>query len=83
VASPVGADELLGMASALMPRGTASILASVVPVNDAATAPLMVAFHERLRAGLSFGEALLAIRTAVDRDPTATATALSFVALGR
>ena len=83
VASPVGADELLGMASALMPLGTASILASVVPVNDAATAPLMVAFHERLRAGLSFGEALLSIRTTVGRDPTATATALSFVALGR
>jgi CHAT domain len=83
VASPVGADELLGMASALMPLGTASILASVVPVNDAATAPLMVAFHERLRAGLSFGEALLAIRTAVGRDPTATATASYFGALGR
>jgi CHAT domain len=41
VASSVGANELLGMASALMPLGTASILASVVPVNDAATAPLM------------------------------------------
>jgi hypothetical protein len=83
VAARVGADELLGMVSALVPLGTASVLASVVPVNDAATARVMVAFHDRLRAGRSFAEALLAVRTAANDDPVAAATALSFVALGR
>jgi len=83
VAAPVGADELLGMTSVLVPRGTASILASVVPVNDVATAPVMVAFHNHLRAGLPFDEALLAVRTAANQDPVEVATALSFVALGR
>jgi CHAT domain-containing protein len=29
-----GADELLGLAAALLPRGTAGIVASVVGVND-------------------------------------------------
>ncbi|MDQ7909300.1 CHAT domain-containing protein [Phytohabitans sp. ZYX-F-186] len=76
-------DELLGMVTALVPLGTASILASVVPVHDGATAPLMVAFHERLRAGASFAEALLAVRSAGEGDPVAVATALSFLALGR
>lgn len=86
VATSAGAavvDELLGMVTALVPLGTASILASVVPVHDGATAPLMVAFHERLRAGASFAEALLAVRAAGGGDPVTVATALSFLALGR
>jgi tetratricopeptide (TPR) repeat protein len=83
VGAHVAADELLGMTSALVPLGTASLLASVVPVNDAATAPLMTTFHDRLRAGSSFGEALLAARAAAGQDPVAVATAGSFVALGR
>ncbi len=85
VAAQVGADELLGMVSALVPLGTASLLASVVPVNDVATAPLMVGFHRGLRAGHSFGDALRAVRVAADRDGDAVGAgaALSLVALGR
>ena len=85
VAAPVGADELLGTMSALAPLGTASMLASVVPVNDAATGTLMAAFHTRLRAGDPFGAALHAARVAADAtaDPLAMATAGSFLALGR
>ncbi|SCL29425.1 Tetratricopeptide repeat-containing protein [Micromonospora rhizosphaerae] len=83
VAAPVAADELLGVVSALVPLGLASLLASVVPVNDAAAAPLMVDFHDRLRAGRSFGDALHGVRECVAGDPVAVATALSFVALGR
>jgi tetratricopeptide (TPR) repeat protein len=83
VAARVGADALLGMASALAPLGTVSLLASVVPVNDAATAPFMVTFHERLRAGRSFPDALVESRERVGHDPVAVATALSFIALGR
>ncbi|MEV6412575.1 CHAT domain-containing tetratricopeptide repeat protein [Kribbella sp. NPDC051718] len=82
VAAAVGSDELLGVVSALVPLGTASLLASVVPVNDAATAGLMVDFHEHLRGGASFGTALRAVRASIADDPVMLATALSFVALG-
>jgi hypothetical protein len=85
VASAVGADELLGMVTALLPLGTASVLASVVPVNDAATAPLMAQYHQCLRAGDPFDVALYRGRAAAadSGDPVAVATALSFIALGR
>jgi hypothetical protein len=82
-AAPVGGDELLGMVSALVPLGTVSMLASVVAVNDASTAPFMVSFHEGLWKGASFADALLAARRSAPDDPVAVATALSFVALGR
>ncbi|MFI7067316.1 CHAT domain-containing protein [Kribbella sp. NPDC050124] len=83
VAAPIGADELLGAVSALVPLGTASLLASVVPVNDKTTAALMVDFHQQLRDRASFGVALHEARSNVGDDPVAVATALSFVALGR
>jgi len=50
VGAPAGADELLGLASALLPLGTAGIVASVAQVSDRAAAPLMLALHRRLRA---------------------------------
>ncbi len=83
VAAPIGADELLGAVSALVPLGTASLLATVVPVNDTTTAALMVDFHQRLRDRASFGVALHEARIGAGDDPVAVATALSFVALGR
>jgi CHAT domain-containing protein len=83
VSAHVGADELLGMLSALVPLGTTSLLASVVPVNDAATVAVMVAFHDHLRTGSSFAEALLAAQLHVADDPVAFGTAASFVTLGR
>lgn len=83
VASPVGADELLGMASALMPLGTASILASVLPVNDAATAPVMVAFHERLRAGVVIWGGAPRHQNGRRPRPDSDRHGMSFVALGR
>jgi tetratricopeptide (TPR) repeat protein len=80
--APVGADEMLGLASALLPLGTAAIVASLVRVNDAATVPLMLALHDALRCGASPAEALRRARAAVPDDPVHEATALSFVALG-
>jgi CHAT domain-containing protein len=82
-----GADELLGLAAALVPLGTAGIVASVVPVNDAATAELMLDFHQALRrgatmAGATMAGALQAVRLAAGADPLYRATAWSFVALG-
>ena len=44
-------DELLGFAAALLGMGTRTIVASVVPVPDAAARRLMLAFHRELAAG--------------------------------
>jgi hypothetical protein len=82
VLAPAGANELLGLASSLVPLGTAGIVASVVPVNDQATAGLMVELHQRLRHGATLGQALCDARAAAGDDPVARATAWSFVALG-
>jgi hypothetical protein len=82
VAAPVGAEELLGLVSSLVPLGAARIVASVVPVNDEAAVPVMLALHEAVQGGATLGEALLAARQAVSDDPLAHATAHSFLALG-
>jgi tetratricopeptide (TPR) repeat protein len=79
---PVGADELLGLTMALLPLGTAGIVATIVPVNDIATVPLMRAFHAALRTGTTMAEALAAARTSIPAEPVHLATAWSFVALG-
>jgi tetratricopeptide (TPR) repeat protein len=82
VAAPVGADELLGLVSSLMPLGAAGIVASIVPVNDIAAVPIMLALHDALQRGAVLPEALLAARRAAGDDPQAEATAHSFLALG-
>jgi tetratricopeptide (TPR) repeat protein len=92
--APAGADELLGLASALLPLGTAGIVASVAQVNDRAAAPLMLALHRRLRSaglgeGPGSGTLAAALRDAradachaVAGDPVVTAAGWSFIALG-
>ncbi len=82
VAAPVGADELLGLVSSLVPLGAAGIVASILPVSDLAVVPLMLALHNALQRGARLPEALLAARRAVGDDPRAEATAHSFMALG-
>ena len=78
----VGADELLGLVSALISLGSAGVVASVVPVNDPATVPLMIALHAHLRAGSGLAEALTLAQRVVSDDPVARSTAYSFIALG-
>ena len=78
----VGADELLGLVSVLISLGSAGVVASVVPVDDPATVPLMLALHDRLRGGSGLAEALVLARQAVSADSVARATAHSFIALG-
>jgi tetratricopeptide (TPR) repeat protein len=85
--APAGADELLGLASSLIPLGTAGIVASVVPVNDRAVVPLMTALHRELRGGAGLARALRDARRAaasdlVSADPVAAATGWSFICLG-
>ena len=82
VAAPVGADELLGLVSSLVPLGASGIVASIVPVNDLAAVPIMLALHDALQRGATLPEALLAARRATGDDPLAEATAHSFMALG-
>jgi tetratricopeptide (TPR) repeat protein len=82
LAATAGADELLGLASALIPLGTVGIAASVVPVNDAAAVTVMVELHRALRRNGDLAEALCQARLRVRGDPVAQATAASFVCLG-
>ncbi len=59
-------DELLGLAAALLRLGTTGIVASVLPVPDAATRRLMEALHAELAAGASLPAALSAARATLD-----------------
>lgn len=82
VLAPVGAEELLGLASALFAIGTAGLVSSVAEVNDEATAALMVDLHDRLADGAGLAESLLGAREAASGDPAREAAAAAFLALG-
>jgi len=51
-------DELLGLAAALLGMGTRTVVASVVPVPDAESRRVMLAFHRELARGARPPEAL-------------------------
>ncbi|MFJ7074223.1 CHAT domain-containing protein [Streptomyces sp. NPDC098781] len=78
----VGADELLGLVTALLPLGTAGVVACTAPVNDAAVVPLMLALHKGLGEGLSLAEALRDARAALPGDALHRATGWAFSAFG-
>jgi hypothetical protein len=82
VGGPAGADELLGLVSSLLPLGTAGIIAAMVPLNDYAAVPVMVALHREVRAGRTLAESLASVRQGLSGDPVQRATAASLVALG-
>ena len=82
VMEPVGSGELLGLGSALLSLGTAGVVSSVAVVNDDATVEVMLALHAQLQAGAGLADALLAARRAAAHDPTLSATAASFTAMG-
>jgi CHAT domain-containing protein len=72
-------DELLGLSAALLASGTRTIVASVVPVPDAAARRLMLAFHRRLDAGASPAAALAEAQAGLRGDRSALA---GFLCLG-
>ncbi len=72
-------DELLGFAAALIGMGAGTIIASVVPVPDAAAKRLAIALHRHLTEGLSPAAALARAQDSV--RPGAFGTA-GFVCLG-
>jgi tetratricopeptide (TPR) repeat protein len=82
VLAPVGADELLGLASSLLPLGTAGIIAGVVPLNDHAVVPLMVGVHQYLRAGQSLAESMHSVREDFAGDLVQHAAAMSLLTVG-
>jgi CHAT domain-containing protein len=67
-------EAVMGMVAGVLSFGTATVVAAVTPVGDAATPALMSGFHERLAAGLPPAEAL----AATPRDPAT----LGFVCFG-
>jgi tetratricopeptide (TPR) repeat protein len=83
VGSELAGDEVLGLTAALFSLGTRTAVATVIPVPDEATRPLMLALHDGLRRGLSTADALAAAQATVDRnDPAEVATAAGFVCYG-
>ena len=80
--APTGADELLGLVASLLALGTAGVIASVVPLNDHAAVPVMVALHRHLHAGRSLAESLRRIREECAGDPVRRGVAVSLLAYG-
>lgn len=60
--------EMLGFVSALLARGTAGLVASLVLVPDTAAVPMMVSLHEHVRRGDTLAVALHGARESLDRD---------------
>jgi hypothetical protein len=76
-------DELLGISATLLSRGARQVIASVVPLPDVATAPMMVAFHELLLAGHQAPQALAEVQKRfAGEDPAGAAAAAGFVCVG-
>lgn len=79
----VAGEEVLGIAAALLGVGTATLVAPVVPVPDAATVPLMCGYHTAVRRGVRPAEALARVQAGTDRAEGARwAAAVGFVCLG-
>ncbi|MDN5856488.1 MAG: CHAT domain-containing protein, partial [Actinomycetia bacterium] len=75
--------ELLGFVGALLSRGTAGLVASVVAVGDVEAVALMGALHTRLAAGMTTAAALHAARAGVDTsDPRQFVNWCAFTAYG-
>ena len=77
-------DEVLGLVSALMSRGAAAVVASVIPVPDGASVALMARLHQQLGTGRSMAAALSLARTgtAADQDVAGYLAWSGFVAFG-
>jgi CHAT domain-containing protein len=76
-------DEVMGLTAALFALGTRTVVATVIPVPDEATRPMMLALHAGLRRGLPPAEALAHARAGADADDSsALATAAGFVCFG-
>jgi tetratricopeptide (TPR) repeat protein len=71
-------DEVLGLVAALLALGARTVIASVLPIDDHATAGLMLALHARLAAGDAPAVGLARTQA----DATDALVAASFVCFG-
>ena len=79
---PVG-DELLGLTASLLAQGTSQLVASVLPILDTETWPLMVTFHDRLRGGEPVAAALASAQQELASGGSeGIATAAGFLCFG-
>ena len=78
----VPGDELLGLAAALLAMGTRSLVASVIPVPDRASRPLMLRLHRYLQAGHSPSAALAKARGDAPPEGSARVAAAGFQCFG-
>ena len=76
-------DELLGLAAALFALGTRHVVASVVPVGDAAAAALMAAWHAAAGTGLGPAAALAVAQRSVAAPHRPTASAFVCLTAGQ
>ncbi|SEF30678.1 CHAT domain-containing protein [Amycolatopsis pretoriensis] len=76
-------DELLGLSTTFMSRSATRLIASVMPIPDAETAPLMIALHRGMATGrpapVALAEAQQEMR---DRSLADLAAAAGFVSIG-
>jgi tetratricopeptide (TPR) repeat protein len=75
-------DELTGLVASLLCLGTRTVVAPVLAVPDAATMPLMLAFHDGLGRGLPPAEALAAAGAGLGPGDDALVVAAGFVCFG-
>lgn len=76
-------DEIMGLSATFLALGARHVVASVVPVPDAETVPLMIAFHQRLAGGQPPMSALAGAQQQLgDGEPAAMAAAAGFVSIG-
>ena len=76
-------DELMGLAAALFAQEATTLVASVVPVSDEATRPLMLRYHRALEASGSPAAALASVgESRAGDDPASYAAAAAFVCFG-
>jgi CHAT domain-containing protein len=79
----VAGEETLGLAAAMLGAGAATLVASVVPIPDMATVPLMRSYHRALLDGLQPAAALARTQAQVDpADSACRAAAAGFICLG-
>jgi CHAT domain-containing protein len=73
-------DEVIGLAGAFLSLGAKTVIAPLFTVSDAATAAMMIRFHEQLATGIDAAAALAELRTST--NPAVAFTARSFVCFG-
>jgi CHAT domain-containing protein len=61
-------DELIGLSATLLALGATNVIASVAPIPDGETAPLMIEVHQRLAAGETAASALAQAQQSLYRE---------------